>query len=217
MSAADEPLHHPPAPRTAALTGAVLAGGQGRRMGGADKGLQPYRGQPLAFNALQRLQPQVDACLISANRHLPTYETFGVPVVQDSIAGFAGPLAGMLAAMERCTTPWLLTVPCDVPAFPPDLAARLLQAARSAGADIAIPTVRSGPGDDDARPQPVFCLVHTRLHASLSDWLARGERRVMGWARQQGAQLVPFDQPGDPAAFANINTLEALAALNDQR
>lgn len=211
--------HLPQVPAEAAIgaiTGVVLAGGMGSRMGGADKGLQSYRGQPLARHALSRLQPQVGTCLISANRHVETYAGFGAPVVRDDIPGFAGPLAGMLAAMERCTTTWLLTVPCDVPGFPHDLAARLLHAAKKTDAALAIPVVDAGDGGE-GRPQPVFCLVQARLHASLRAWLTRGERRVMGWARSEQALRVAFDRPDDPSAFANINTLDELAALNRMR
>lgn len=198
------------------ITGAVLAGGMGRRMGGLDKGLQPYRGQPLALHALNRLRPQVTRCLVSANRHLTRYAEFGAPVVPDGVTGFAGPLAGLLAAMTRADTDWLLTVPCDVPAFPPDLAARLLRALEMAGAPLAVPAIADPSQPGSLRPQPVFCLVQTRLRPSLEAWLESGERRVMGWARQQNVLVVPFVQPEDAGAFANINTLDELAALDRQ-
>ena len=112
------------------ITALVLAGGRGSRMGGVDKGLQGFRGLPLALHALQRLQPQVGRVMISANRNLPAYEAFGVPVWPDGLADHAGPLAGFLTALEHCTTPWLLTVPCDSPRFPADLAARLAAGAQ---------------------------------------------------------------------------------------
>lgn len=199
---------------TPPITGAVLAGGMGRRMGGLDKGLQPYRGRPLALNALARLRPQVAQCVVSANRHLARYAEFGVPVVTDGRADFAGPLAGLLAAMARTDGDWLLTVPCDVPAFPLDLGARLMQATQAAGATLAVPVIADPDHPGALRPQPVFCLARTSLRPSLDAWLAAGERRVMGWARQQGVLLVPFDRPEDAAAFANVNTLEELANLD---
>jgi molybdopterin-guanine dinucleotide biosynthesis protein A len=114
------------------VTGLVLAGGRGSRMGGVDKGLQNHRGVPLALHALLRLQPQVGALMVNANRNLGAYEAFGAPVWPDPIDGFVGPLAGFLAGLERCETPWMVTVPCDSPAFPEQLVERLAQGAPKA-------------------------------------------------------------------------------------
>src|SRR3954468_21586075 len=114
---------------TGDITGVILAGGRGSRMGGVDKGLQNFNGMPLALHTLMRLQPQVGHVLINANRNLGAYESFGVPVWPDVLADFAGPLAGFLAGLENCETPWLVTVPCDTPLFPADLVERLAQAA----------------------------------------------------------------------------------------
>ena len=116
-------------PDAAEITGVVLSGGRGLRMGGVDKGLQPYRGVPLAQHALRRLQSQVGACLLNANRHQDRYAAFGVPVVSDEMPDFAGPLAGFVTALRHCQTPWLVTVPCDSPLFPVDLVARLAASA----------------------------------------------------------------------------------------
>ena len=184
-------------------------------MGGVDKGLQAFRGQPLALHALQRLQPQVGALLLSANRHIPAYEAlarpFGAPVLSDALQDYAGPLAGFLAGLERCRTPWLLTVPCDSPLFPADLAARLAQAAEREGADIAL---AAAPEDGTLRPQPVFCLLRTRLRESLLRYMGEGGRKIGAWAAQHHRALEPFDRPGDdPRAFHNANTLAELHAL----
>ncbi|MDH4289863.1 MAG: molybdenum cofactor guanylyltransferase, partial [Aquincola sp.] len=103
------------------ITGLVLAGGRGSRMGGVDKGLQNHRGLPLAMQALLRLQPQVGHLMVNANRNLGAYEAFGAPVWPDPIEGYAGPLVGFLAGLEHCETPWLVTVPCDTPDFPTEL------------------------------------------------------------------------------------------------
>ena len=103
------------------ITGLVLAGGRGSRMGGADKGLQSYRGMPLAMHAMLRLAPQVGRVMINANRNLAAYESFGAPVFTDASGDFAGPLAGFVAGLEQCDTPYLVTVPCDSPLFPDDL------------------------------------------------------------------------------------------------
>lgn len=224
----------PPSPRptvqahameiqTSDITGLVLAGGQGARMGGLDKGLLPFRGMPLALHALRRLQPQVGACMLSANRNLDAYAAFGVPVWPDaSPAGqpdYAGPLAGFLSGLAHCRTPWLLTVPCDTPLFPPDLAARMAAALARTGADMAMAAAPELPTDTSPAPprlraQPVFCLLPTRLRSSLEAYMRGGGRKIAAWAGHQHCVLVPFDQPGDdPRAFANANTLAELHAL----
>jgi len=198
------------------ITGLVLAGGRGARMGGLDKGLQLFRGLPLAQHALRRLQPQVGNLLLNANRNLTAYAAFGVPVWPDAQADYPGPLAGFLAGLTHCTTPWLLTAPCDTPLFPSDLAARLAEVAEREGSDIAM---AAGPehdaqGQPVLRPQPVFCLLRATLHDSLAHHVAAGGSKVRAWAMQQRCSVVPFDRPGDaPDAFANANTLAELQAL----
>ena len=122
----------------AEITGLVLAGGRGSRMGGVDKGLQNHLGMPLAMQALLRLGPQVGALMINANRNLGAYESMGVPVWPDAQLDYPGPLAGFLAGLEHCETPYLVTVPCDTPNFPTDLVARLAAALQAEGAEIAI-------------------------------------------------------------------------------
>jgi molybdopterin-guanine dinucleotide biosynthesis protein A len=193
------------------ITGLVLAGGRGSRMGGVDKGLQPHRGLPLALHALRRLQPQVGRTMISANRNLAAYASFGAPVWPDAGADFPGPLAGMLAGLERCQTPYLVTVPCDTPDFPQDLVARLAHSLAQAGAEIAMAVTRDG---DAVQAQPVFCLVGTTLRPSLLAWLDRGERRIDRWAAQHRVAEVVFD---DAAAFCNANTADELAQLQAVR
>lgn len=184
-------------------------------MGGVDKGLQTFNGRPLAQHALERLTPQVGACLISANRHLDIYAGFGAPVLPDTVTGFAGPLAGVLAGLERCETPWLVTVPCDSPRFPADLVARLEEAAAQDDAEIAMVV-----SPDDAgvlRRQPVFCLLRATLKDSLARFLAADGRKIGAWTAKHHTVLVPFDRPGDdPAAFSNTNTLEDLQRLQAQ-
>ena len=118
------------------ITGLVLAGGRGSRMGGVDKGLQNFQGLPLALHTLMRLSHQVGETMINANRNLAAYEAFGAPVWPDTLSDHAGPLAGFLTGLERCETPYLLTVPCDTPWFPTDLAERMAQAL--SGSDQAI-------------------------------------------------------------------------------
>ncbi len=200
----------------ASVTGLVLAGGRGSRMGGVDKGLQTYNGTPLALHALLRLQmqegPHLAATMINANRNLAAYEAFGVPVWADSLDGYAGPLAGFLTGLGHCETPYLLTVPCDSPLFPLDLLIRLMDALEANGADIAM--VSAPEADGTLHPQPVFCLLKTTLLESLVRFTQEGGRKIDAWTAQHRTALVPFNRPGDaPQAFANANTLQELRAL----
>ena len=197
------------------ITALLLAGGRGSRMGGVDKGLQNFRGAPLALHALLRLQqqtlPPADV-MINANRNLAAYEAFGVPVWPDTLPDFAGPLAGFLTGLERCETPLLLTLPCDVPHFPLSLCERLAQALQAEQAEIAMAVA---PEDDgQLRPQPVFSLLRAELMESLVRFTHGGGRKIDAWTAQHRQVLVPFDQPGDdPLAFANANTLAELRRL----
>jgi molybdopterin-guanine dinucleotide biosynthesis protein A len=189
------------------ITGIVLAGGRGSRMGGVDKGLQNHRGVPLALHALLRLQPQVGEMMINANRNLAAYESMGVPVWPDVQADFAGPLAGMLVGLERCETPYLATVPCDTPNFPLDLVDRLAQALEAEGAELAMAATRE---DGLVMPQPVFCLLKAELLESLVKFLHGGQRKIDRWSAQHRVATVVFD---DASAFDNANTIEELQRL----
>ncbi len=194
------------------ITGLVLAGGRGARMGGVDKGLQDFNGLPLALHALRRLAPQVDRTAVNANRHLADYEAFGAPVWPDGLAGYAGPLAGFLSGLERCETAWLATVPCDTPRFPTDLVPRLAQALAPGRCEIAMAAAREEDGP--LRAQPVFCLLRTDLRDSLARFIQGGGRRIGAWTALHDTVLVPFDAPGDDArAFFNANTVAELQAL----
>jgi molybdopterin-guanine dinucleotide biosynthesis protein A len=203
------------------ITGLVLAGGRGERMGGADKGLQNFNGTPLAMHAVMRLGTQTGAIMINANRNLAAYESFGVPVWPDALAGYAGPLAGFLTGLEHCETPYLLTVPCDTPLFPLDLARRLSEALLAGDADIAMaaaPEPAAEPGGAPVlRAQPVFCLLHASLLESLVRFTQDGGRKIDKWTALHRTALVPFDRSGDaPDAFFNANTLAELRALEAQ-
>lgn len=198
------------------ITGLVLAGGRGSRMGGVDKGLQNFNGTPLALHALLRLQMQegglVGGQMVNANRNLAAYEAFGVPVWPDTLDGYAGPLAGFMTGLERCETPYLLTVPCDTPLFPLDLATRLAQAFEDDSTEIAMAAAREEDGQ--LRPQPVFCLLRVELMESLLVFTQAGGRKIDRWTDQHRTVIVPFDRPGDdPKAFFNANTLAELHAL----
>ena len=193
---------------SAAVTGLILAGGRGSRMGTVDKGLQPFRGMPMALHVLHRLQPQVDEVLINANQNLAAYEAFGLPVWPDAMTGFAGPLAGLQTGLMHCETPLLVTAPCDSPFLPPDLVARLVQALQDDDADLAVAVTGQGP---TLQPHPVFCLVKTMLLPHLSAYLQDGGRKVDAWFATLAVASVHFD---DEDAFRNINTLEDLRQLD---
>jgi molybdopterin-guanine dinucleotide biosynthesis protein A len=200
------------------ITGLILAGGRGTRMGGVDKGLQNFNGIPLALHTLMRLGPQVETVMVNANRNLSAYESFGASVWPDASADFAGPLSGFLVGLERAETPYLLTVPCDTPRLPLDLAERLARALVLEGADIAMaaaPETKSD-GSTEVRAQPVFCLLKIELSESLVVFTHAGGRKIDAWAAQHKTVLVPFDAPTDDTlAFANINTLTELQALEN--
>jgi molybdopterin-guanine dinucleotide biosynthesis protein A len=189
------------------VTGLILAGGRGCRMGGTDKGLQTLQGMPMALRVLLRLQPQVGVLMINANRNLAAYESMGVPVWPDPVADYQGPLAGLLAGLERCETPYLVTVPCDTPHFPTDLVRRLADALEAADAEIAMAATIE---DGRLRTQPVFCLLRAELIESLVSYLHAGERKIDRWTSRHRCVEVPFD---DAAAFFNANTLAELQQL----
>lgn len=176
-------------------------------MGGADKGLQPYKGMPLAMHALMRLSPQVGEVMINANRNLAAYESMGVAVWPDPVADYPGPLAGWLAGLEHCQTPCMLTVPCDTPGFPTNLAARLAEALTNEGAEIAMAATTE---DGRLQLQPVFCLLDAMLLESLMAYLNSGERKIDRWTARHRCATVVFD---DASAFFNVNTLAELHAL----
>jgi molybdopterin-guanine dinucleotide biosynthesis protein A len=186
------------------VTGLVLAGGQGSRMGGVDKGLAPFRGRPMVAHAIERLAPQVDEILVNANRNPEAYARFGHRVIADEIAGFAGPLAGFERGLAHARGRLVATVPCDSPFLPADLVARLRAALEGAGAQLAV--ARTGD-----QPHPVFCLMRREVHASLVDFLASGQRKIDRWTASLSVVEVAFDDEAD--AFANINTRDELAGL----
>jgi len=200
------------------ITGLILAGGRGSRMGGVDKGLQNLNGMPMALHTLLRLQLQVGQVMINANRNLAAYESFGVPVWPDGLADYAGPLAGFLTGLERCETAYLITVPCDTPRFPLDLVQRLAEALERDDAEIAMAAAPESGQDglSQVRTQPVFCLLRVALLESLVDFTHKGGRKIDAWTAGHKTVVVPFDQPGDdPLAFSNANTLAELQQLEN--
>ena len=184
------------------VTGVVLAGGLGRRMGGADKGLELLDGRPMVQQVIARLAPQVSELLINSNRNADVYGAFGYPVVADRIAGFAGPLAGLHAALLHARESLVIAVPCDSPFLPTDLVARLYEGMSAAQADLAV--ARAGE-----RTHSVFCLCRRDLLAHLESYLDAGGRRVDRWHAMLKVAPVDFDDQHE--AFSNINTAEDLA------
>ena len=189
------------------ITGLILAGGRGSRMGGVDKGLQPHLGMPLAMHALLRLSPQVGEVMINANRNLAAYESMGAAVWPDVLADYPGPLAGFLTGLEHCATPYLATVPCDSPQFPADLVARLAERLDADDAEIAIAATREG---GELRLQPVFSLMRATVMESLARFTNGGQRKIDAWTATLRQVAVEFD---DAAAFVNANTLAELRGL----
>lgn len=186
------------------VTGVILAGGQGSRMGGVDKGLQAFRGKPMVAHVVERLGPQVDELLINANRNVEAYAGFGHRVIADEIEGFAGPLAGFERGLAHAAGALVVTAPCDSPFLPLDLVARLREALVSADAELAV--ARTG-----TQAHPVFSLMRRSVHASLREFLSRGERKIDRWYAGLRVAEVAFDDEAD--AFVNINTREELAGL----
>jgi molybdenum cofactor guanylyltransferase len=192
------------------VTGLILAGGLGKRMSsdgsGTDKALMPFGNSTMIASVIQRFMPQVDKLIINCNRRLDDYKQLAplnTEFVQDEIEGFAGPLAGLHAGMKVCTTEWILMVPCDSPFLPLNLAANLVDAATASSSDIA--TVKT-----PIQTHPVFVLAKLSLLDSLSDYLQSGERKIDRWYKRHSVIEVEFS---DENAFANINTLSELHAL----
>ena len=185
------------------VTGIVLAGGMGRRMGGVDKGLVALDGQPMVAHVLDRLRPQVGTVLVNANQNADRYASFGHPVVPDDVGGFAGPLAGLHAGMTRAGTAYVVTCPCDSPFLPLDLVARLADGLERADAQLAVARTFD-------QPHPVFALARRDVLPHLTQFLAAGGRKIDFWYATLRVIEVPFDDEAD--AFRNINTTDELAA-----
>lgn len=186
------------------ITGVILAGGRGSRMGGLDKGLIMLDGRPLIEHAIDALLPQVDELLISANRNTESYARYGSRVIQDSLPDYQGPLAGILAGLDAATNGLVQFLPCDVPGIPADLTRRLYQAYAATSAEICVPAA-------GGRDHPVCSLMQVSARDSLQDFLTAGGRKLMDWLACRQTTTVDFNE--DPDAFANINTPEALQAF----
>lgn len=183
------------------ITVVILAGGKGRRMGGKDKGLVHYKNHSLVKHVIDAISLQADNIIINANRNLDEYAAFGYPVVEDTLSGFQGPLAGFMAAMSRATTETILTLPCDGPVIVDDYVEKMMLAMNQSSCDIVI-------ASDGQRIQPVYALIPVRLKQSLARFLAAGDRKIDLWYAQHQTSLVEFAE--DTGLFTNINTPEEL-------
>ena len=186
------------------ITGLILAGGRGSRMGSVDKGLQRFMGKPMIAHVLERLAPQVDEVLINANRNLDDYAAFGHRVIADTIDGFAGPLAGLHTGMSHASHSLIATVPCDSPFLPNDLIKRLTNAMTGDNADLAVAKTFD-------QPHPVFCLTKSSLAPHLQAFLDSGQRKIDKWYATLHVVEVQFDD--EEAAFSNINTVDELKSF----
>lgn len=184
------------------ITGLILAGGRGSRMGNVDKGLQTFRGAPMVLHVIMRLSQQTSALMINANQNLGPYEGFGLPVWPDQLTGFEGPLAGLQTGLAQCDTEYLVTAPCDSPFLPEDLVERLADAIGEG--DLAVAVTEE---DGRRQPHPVFCLMKSSLLSNLTEYLQGGGRKIDTWYRSLDFVEVLFE---DESAFRNINTLEEL-------
>ena len=190
------------------ITGVILAGGQGRRMGGVDKGLRELRGKAMVAWVLERFAPQVDEMLINANQNLDVYARFGHRVIPDEIGGFAGPLAGLQRGLSEATHPLVATAPCDTPFLPADLVTRLLAALQTQQAQLAV--ARTGD-----QPHPVFCVCRRDVLPHLTQFMGNGGRKIDAWYATLNVVEVAFDDQAE--AFANINTQDELRGFENAR
>ncbi|MFT7234743.1 MAG: molybdopterin-guanine dinucleotide biosynthesis protein [Methylophagaceae bacterium] len=178
------------------VTGVILAGGQGRRMGGQDKGLIPYHKRPLIEHIITLFEPQVDELIINANRNIKQYQEYRHRIIEDTLTNFCGPLAGMLSVMQACESDFILTCPCDSPQISPQLRQRMMETLLANNADIAV-------AHDGDRMQPVFCLIPLRLTDHLEQFLANGDRKIDLWFTQHNTIAVDFSDQAN--SFTNFN------------
>ncbi|HKQ31461.1 MAG TPA: molybdenum cofactor guanylyltransferase MobA [Burkholderiales bacterium] len=186
------------------ITGVVLAGGRGSRMGGQDKGLIALNGRPMVQHVIDRLSPQVGEILVSANRNQEQYVALGYRIVPDVISDYQGPLAGIVSALQIAPTSFVVTVPCDSPLISSDLVMRLASALNNENADIAI-------AHDGERMHPVFLMLTRSLLPSLLDFLDAGDRKVELWLARHRTALADFHDCSE--SFINVNDRREHEAL----
>ncbi len=190
-----------------AITAVILAGGRGRRLDGVDKGLVTFSGKPLIAHILDAIQPQVGQILINANRNISEYAAYGYPVIQDGLADYQGPLAGVATTMDNATTPYIITLPCDGPFVPADLVQRLSTALDDAQSEIAV-------AHDGTRIQPMHAMLSVALLPGLRKYLNAGDRKTGLWYTRSHMTTVDFSDI--PEVFRNINTPQEYTQIQSQ-
>lgn len=190
------------------VTGVILAGGLARRMNNQDKGLVSFKGQPMVSYAIAAMSTIADQTIINANRNIPEYQAFGLPVISDQTDSFDGPLAGVLTAMMFAQTGLLLVMPCDSPLVKPIHLQKLLSTRKVVDADVAV-------AFDGERLHPVFLAIKTTLRPSLQEYLHSGQRKIDLWLEQH--KMVKADFSAEPEVFININSMAELSDLEAQR
>ena len=193
------------------VTGIILAGGRGVRVGGEDKGLLVFNGEPIVKKVFKSLNQQVHMVVVSANRHVEEYQSFGVPVVKDRLPDYQGPLAGIEAALTVCMTPYALVVPCDAPFIRHDLAQKLYDKMEETNVNIVFAQSYTEQGEVAA--EPTFALIRSCMLSHLRVYLDSGKRKVLGWYELTDHASVLID---DPLCFANANTPEDFDRLSSQ-
>jgi len=186
------------------LTVVILAGGRGSRLGGQDKGLLEWQGKPFIEHILQSIAPVAKNIMINANRNAEVYQQYGYPVISDDIDDYAGPLAGMLAALRSAKTEYVMTVPCDAPSTTPAMIDQFCDVHEKQHQKLYV------AGTDDGL-QPVYAMIHTSLIENLAQYLADGHRKTQGWLKDNDAVVIHFDQ--QVTSFLNINTEDEFRAL----
>jgi molybdopterin-guanine dinucleotide biosynthesis protein A len=193
------------------ITGLILAGGRGVRVGGVDKGLLSFHQEKIVQRVLRSLKPQAQLTLVSANRHIEEYESLGVPVIKDRLADYQGPLAGIEAALSVCPTPYMAVVPCDAPFISQDLLALLYERMEVTNANIVYAEGRGQDGQLEA--EPMFALIRTCMLSSLRQYLGAGRRKVLAWYQSTDHASVLIE---NSLCFANANTPEDFESLQLQ-
>ncbi len=189
------------------ITGLILAGGRSSRMNGQDKGLLQLHNRPMIDYVIKRIKPQVGHILISANRHIAHYKAFGYEVLIDDHDDYRGPLAGMARGLAQSKSDYLLTVPCDGPLLPLDIASRMINFA-------LIHTAKAVFVFDGHYKQPTYNLIHKDLLPQLKHSLTNKEHKLGQWLMDNAALTLDFSD--QKSAFLNINTLDDLSLLNQE-
>ena len=189
------------------ITGVILSGGQARRMQGQDKGLVLLNNKPMIEYVIESLTSQVGQLFINANRNIDKYSTYGFDIISDELSDYQGPLAGMASSLDKVSTPYMITAPCDSPFIADNLVEKLMNALEKENAEISV-------AHNGERMQPVFCLMKKELLSSMNDFLTQGERKIDKWFNQH--KLAIADCSDIPKTFDNLNTIEDIESIETE-